>query len=126
MTSSPLADALDRIASDDSGSPDEFTGRAQMRKLLESRIDALPESLRAVFVLRSVEDLTVAQTAQCRGVPAQTVRSRHFRAKSLLREALEHSVSLAERDVFEFAGERCDRIVARVLARLTVVPWLLG
>lgn len=122
----PVDDALDRIASVNSRSPDALTERAPMRKFLESTIDALPESLRAAFALISLEELTVADTAHCLGIPAETVRSRHLRAKSRLREALEHSASLAERDVFEFAGERCDRIVARVSARLTVALKLLG
>ena len=92
--------------------------RAQMRAILERRIDALPEAFRAVFVLRSVEELTVEETAECLGIPAETVRSRHFRAKSLLREALAREVDIAERSVWEFAGARCDGIVARVLARI--------
>ncbi len=89
-----------------------------MRDLLERKIDALPESFRAVFVLRSVEELTVEETAACLGIPAETVRSRHFRARSLLREALAREVDFAQREVFRFDGERCDRIAARVLARL--------
>ena len=46
------------------------------------------------------------------------MRSRHFRARGLLREALARDVDLAERDVFAFDGARCDRIVANVLDRL--------
>jgi RNA polymerase sigma-70 factor (ECF subfamily) len=46
------------------------------------------------------------------------VRSRQFRARSLLRESLAREIDLAERDVFEFGGSRCDRIVAAVLSRL--------
>ena len=47
-----------------------------------------------------------------------TVRTRFFRARSLLREALAQKIDLAYGDAFAFAGERCDRIVAAVLARL--------
>src|SRR5512146_172814 len=119
MIPSPADEELDRIASDEFAAPDEATERAQMRDILERKIDALPESFRAVLVLRSVEELTVEETAECLGIPAETVRSRHFRARSLLREALAREVDLAERDVFRFAGARCDRIVAHVLARLT-------
>jgi len=46
------------------------------------------------------------------------VRSRHFRARSLLREALAQEIDLAERDLYEFGGAHCDRVVAAVLARL--------
>ena len=118
MTPSPADDEIEAVPSDEVGSPDAAADRAQMRAILERRIDALPESFRAVFVLRSVEELSVEETAECLGIPAETVRSRHFRAKSLLREALAREVDIAERNVWEFAGQRCDRIVARVLARL--------
>ena len=83
--------------------------------LLERRIDGLPEDFRAVFVLRSVEELSVEETAVSLGIPEATVRTRHFRARSLLRESIAQDLEIAERDVFDFDGERCDRIVAQVL-----------
>jgi RNA polymerase sigma-70 factor (ECF subfamily) len=109
---------LEAVPSDEVGAPDAATDRAQMRAILERRIDGLPETFRAVFVLRSVEELSVEETAESLGIPAETVRSRHFRAKSLLREALAREIDIAERNVWEFAGEHCDRIVAGVLSRL--------
>lgn len=109
---------LDTVRSDDSTAPDLAAGREQIRALLERKLDELPESFRAVFVLRSVEELSVEETAECLGIPPETVRTRHFRARSLLRESLARDMDLAERDLFDFAGTRCDHIVARVLARL--------
>jgi RNA polymerase sigma-70 factor, ECF subfamily len=103
-------------ASDDT--PDRALVRAELRSLLERRIDALPEDFRTVFVLRAVEELSVEETAECLGIPAATVRTRHFRARSLLRESIAQDLDLAERDVFEFGGIHCDRVVARVLAKL--------
>lgn len=117
MIPSPADHEIEAVPAD-GGSPDAAADRAQMRAILERRIDALPETFRAVFVLRSVEELSVEETAQCLGIPEETVRSRHFRAKGLLREALAREVDIAERNVWEFAGERCDRIVARVLATI--------
>jgi RNA polymerase sigma-70 factor (ECF subfamily) len=111
-------ESLDRMASSAIESPEVATMRAQMRAVIERRIDALPESLRIVFVLRSVEELSVEETAACLELPEATVRTRHFRARSLLRESLARQVDAAERDAFEFCGERCDRIVAAVLARV--------
>jgi len=98
--------------------PDKEAGRAQMRAILETKVGELPEVFRAVFVLRSVEELTVEETADVLGLTAETVRSRHFRARGLLRESLARDVDLAERDLFDFGGRHCDAIVARVLARL--------
>lgn len=109
---------LDAMIKHDAETPDQAAARTEMRQLLERKIDELPESFRIVFVLRSVEEMSVEETAQCLAIPEATVRSRHFRAKSLLREALAHELDLAERDVFEFGGAHCDRIVAAVMARV--------
>jgi len=98
--------------------PDRALVRTQMRELLERQLDALPAAFRSVFVLRAVEELSVEETAQALGIPEATVRSRHFRARSLLREALAQEIDLAERDLYEFGGAHCDRVVAAVLARL--------
>jgi RNA polymerase sigma-70 factor (ECF subfamily) len=93
--------------------------RAEMRALLERRIDALPMTFRAVFVMREVEDMTGQEVADALSLPLATVRTRLFRARALLRAALQRDVDTAAGDVFGFAGARCDRIVAGVLARIT-------
>jgi RNA polymerase sigma factor (sigma-70 family) len=103
---------------DQSDSPDSALARAQIRDLLERKVDELPENYRIVFVLRSVEELSVDETAEALGIPEETVRSRHFRAKNLLRESLARELDLAERDLFEFGGDHCDRVVAAVLRRI--------
>ena len=98
--------------------PDNAALRSEMRHLLESRIDTLPDAYRTVFVLRAVEELSVEETAASLGIPESTVRTRFFRARSLLREALAQDVDRAYVDAFGFAGDRCDRIVANVLAQV--------
>ena len=102
----------------DTERPDAALARAELRALLESRLDELPEAFRTVFVLRCVEELSVEETAECLNIPEATVRTRLFRARSMLRESIAQDLDLAERDVFSFDGLRCDRIVARVLPRL--------
>lgn len=91
----------------------------EMRRLLEERIDALPDDYRAVFMLRAVEELSVEEAATALGIPEATVRTRHFRARALLRESLARDIDRSLEEVFGFAGERCDRIVARVLERIS-------
>ena len=122
IVSSDTDSHIDTVAADHTDLPDQAAGRAQMLGILESKLDELPEEFRTVFVLRSVEELSVEETAACLGIPEATVRSRHFRAKGLLREALAREVDLAERDIFEFGGRHCDRVIANVLARLDEVP----
>lgn len=106
------------MESDRDTTPHSSAERAEMRRLLESQIDALPEAYRAVFMLRAVEELSVEETAAVLELPPATVRTRLFRARSLLREALAQKIDIACEDAFSFAGERCDRVVAAVLARL--------
>src|SRR6266850_936834 len=98
--------------------PDYAAQRAQTRRLLEQKIDALPEAYRVVFILRALEEFSVEETAGALGIPEATVRTRFFRARRVLREALATEIDFALDEVFAFAGERCDRIVAGVLARL--------
>ena len=98
--------------------PDQAASRAELRRLLERHIDGLPEQFRTAFMLREVEELSVEEAATALGVPEATVRTRAHRARALLRAALAREIDIATLDAFGFAGERCDRVVARVLARL--------
>ena len=103
-------------------SPSATAWRAEVRRILERRIDELPVAFRTVFIMREVEDMTADETAEALGIPAATVRTRLFRARALLREALARDIDVATPGVFGFAGARCDRIVASVLARVSADP----
>lgn len=119
IASGVLEEQLGQIADADMNrSPEPSAQRAEIRRLLEREIDALPADYRAVFVLRAVEELSVEETAAALAIPPATVRSRLFRARSLLREGLAAKIDLACGEVFPFAGERCDRIVNNVLGRI--------
>ncbi|HUG57628.1 MAG TPA: RNA polymerase sigma factor [Candidimonas sp.] len=101
-----------------SNQPEYLLANIQTRHLLEARIDQLPDLFRSVFVLRAVEELTVEETAMSLGIPEATVRTRYFRARKLLRKSLQGDVGANVNAVFSFAGDRCDRIVAAVMARV--------
>lgn len=109
---------LDIADSDMDNTPDVSAQRTQLRRLLEAEIDALPDDYRVVFVLRAVEEMSVEEAAVVLGIAQATVRSRLFRARSLLREGLAAKIDVACADAFSFAGERCDRIVANVMGRI--------
>lgn len=98
--------------------PERMALRGELRRLIEAGIDELPEAFRSVFMLRAVEEMSVEEVAQALAIPEATVRTRHFRARALLREALAREVDVALGDAFSFDGARCDRIVAGVLRRL--------
>lgn len=117
-------DSQDHHSSEDSMNesspeqPERAALRSETRRLLEAKIDELPDAFRTVFVLRAVEELTVEEAAAVLDIPEATVRSRFFRARGLLRESLSREIDLAHSDAFSFAGARCDRIIANVMARL--------
>jgi RNA polymerase sigma-70 factor (ECF subfamily) len=85
---------------------------------VESAVDALPDDFRAVFMLRAVEQLSVAETALSLDIPEETVKTRFFRARAHLKEDLASALEAQAPRAFAFDGARCDRIVARVLERL--------
>lgn len=99
-------------------SPEHNAMRTQTRHLLEQKIDALPDVFRTVFVLRALEEMSNEEVAACLDIPEATVRTRFFRARSLLREALSREIDFAFEEAFSFDGERCDRIVAGTFERL--------
>jgi RNA polymerase sigma-70 factor (ECF subfamily) len=113
----PAMPDLENVADDKMESPSTVTLRAEVRRILERRLDQLPVAFRTVFVMRDVEDMTVEETAACLGIPEATVRTRLHRARRLLRESLAADLDTAAAGIFPFAGERCDRIVAAVLTR---------
>lgn len=103
---------------DEAEGPEKAAGRGELRRVLEARIDRLPDDYRAVFVLRALEELSVEDTASALEIPEATVRSRFFRARALLRDSLAREIDVTLEDAFSFAGKRCDRLVANVLARM--------
>jgi RNA polymerase sigma-70 factor (ECF subfamily) len=98
--------------------PEQSTLRSEIRAVIEKRIDQLPDVFRTVFVLRALEEMSVEDAATSLNIPQATVRTRYFRARSMLRETLARDIDMATDDAFSFDGERCDRIVSSVLARM--------
>lgn len=98
--------------------PDEALGRAEIRHLLEAKIDRLPDPYCVVFMLRGVQEMSVEETSEALGIPQATVRSRYSRARKLLRQSLSKDLHGALGDAFPFAGRRCDRMVSKIMAAL--------
>jgi RNA polymerase sigma-70 factor, ECF subfamily len=109
---------VEETAASDAPTADQFVEAEHARALLEHAIDALPENFRTVFVLRAVEGLDVRETAECLDINAATVRTRLFRAQRLLRDLLSRRLQGESTEIFDFGAERCDGVVAHVLARL--------
>jgi RNA polymerase sigma-70 factor (ECF subfamily) len=98
--------------------PEQQVSDGEIRTVLEHAIGGLSDEFRTVFVLRAVEGMTGAETAECLGIPEETVKTRLFRAKARLQEALLVALEPAASHAYEFHLSRCDRVVASVLARI--------
>jgi RNA polymerase sigma-70 factor, ECF subfamily len=98
--------------------PETAASGRDLLRILQAAIDGLPEEFRQVFMLRGVEQLSIAETAQLLGIKPATVKTRFHRARRMLQEMLHRKLDDVVRDTFPLAGQRCDAIVATVLARI--------
>ena len=89
-----------------------------LRRLLEKRVEALPDDCRAVFALRVLGELSVEETAAALGTSEVAVRMRYFLSRGLVRESPARDIGYMLEQVYPIDGARNDRIVARVLERI--------
>lgn len=101
-----------------SANPSNAAANGERAGLIEQAVDQLPEDFRTVFVMRAIEQLSVQETAASLDINPATVKTRFHRARSLMQAALNRHLDSAGLNTFEFAGRRCDRLVAKVLERL--------
>lgn len=99
-------------------SPEAEASNGELRMVLQRAVDTLPAKFRSVFVLRAVEQLSVDETARSLDIPEATVKTRYFRARRLLREQISAEMEISGTQLYEFAGERCQRLAENVLQRL--------
>jgi RNA polymerase sigma-70 factor (ECF subfamily) len=98
--------------------PERTMAQRQIQLLLEQAIDDLPETFRMVLVARTIEGMSVEETATLLGLRPETVKTRLHRARLLLRDALDKQAASALTDTFPFGDGRCARMTERVLLRL--------
>lgn len=90
--------------------------------LLEAAVDALPSIYRSVFILRDIERLSTAETAECLGLSEEAIKVRLHHARALLRKELTARTGRDVSEAFPFAGSRCDGVVFNVLNRIRSLP----
>jgi RNA polymerase sigma-70 factor (ECF subfamily) len=79
----PLEGAMDEaehpagpwLQDDPESQPDRAAMRSELRRIMENRIDLLPDPFRTVFVLRAVEEWSVEEIAATLAIPEATVRA---------------------------------------------------
>ena len=98
--------------------PEHAASGRDLLRILQAAIDRLPDEFRQVFMLRGVEQLSIAETAELLEIKPATVKTRFHRARRLLQELLHRKLDDVVRDTFPLGGQRCDAIVGIVLARI--------
>ena len=106
--------------------PESQAYTAELKRLMESSIDALPESYRLVFVCREVEGLSTAETAEALQIGEEAVKTRLHRARAMLRRELFSRAGASSVEAFAFHLTRCDAVVQRVLAAVLASAKPLG
>ncbi|HJS86669.1 MAG TPA: RNA polymerase sigma factor [Acetobacteraceae bacterium] len=99
-------------------SPEAEAARNELKRLLEAAIDRLPPAFRVIFILCAIEHMSIEDAAIALNIPENTVKTRLYRARKMLRESLGSAFASMLEDIFPFAGARCDRVAAAVLCRL--------
>ncbi len=104
-------------ASDD---PERTMAQRQILHLVEEATDRLPAAFRSVFVARVIEGLSMEETAELLGIKPETVKTRLYRARQMVRKDLDAQIGPVLMDAFPFAGRRCDRLKDAVMRRLGI------
>lgn len=106
--------------------PESETALVEMSNILEQAIENLPEAYRAVVMMRDVEEMTTAETAECLSLTEENVKIRLHRAHGMLRKKLYANARISAATAFPFHASRCDRVVANVFARLAAFETVQG
>ena len=101
---------------------DDVVAARELARLVERHVDALPDGLRVVLVLRDIEEMDTAATAAALGLSAEVVRVRLHRARAALQAAISADIGRELDGMFRYLGDRCDRMTARVMRAIGALP----
>lgn len=68
--------------------PDQIASQRETRRAIDAALEELDDKYRLVFVLRDIEGLTTAETAETLQISQENVKIRLMRARLMLRERL--------------------------------------
>jgi RNA polymerase sigma-70 factor (ECF subfamily) len=101
-----------------SSDPERTTAGREFGRMVEQAIDQLPDIYRSVLIMREVEGMSTSEAASILDVEPEVIKTRLHRARAALRDAIEDRMGEQMKTTYTFGNERCDRVVAAVLARL--------
>src|SRR5690606_35176943 len=93
--------------------PQETMIRKEAKELLEDAIDRLDLKYRTVYILKEVEEMSLAEIAVALDLTISNVKVRLHRAKVMLKDQLYELTK--NNGIFEFGFGRCDRITENVM-----------
>jgi RNA polymerase sigma-70 factor (ECF subfamily) len=102
-----------------SPNPEQRASIAELGQLLEAAVLDLPDQYRTVVMLRDIEELSTLETAEALELTEENVKVRLHRGRSMMRNWLFLRAGESAKTAFPFMGERCDRVVVSVYARLS-------
>jgi RNA polymerase sigma-70 factor (ECF subfamily) len=111
-------DAMADFSKGPNADPERTAAGREFGHLVEQAIDGLPDIYRSVLILREIEGMTTEETASVLDVEVDVIKTRLHRARAALRGAIENRVGEQMQNAYTFGNERCDRVVAAVLAKL--------
>src|SRR4051794_36126816 len=98
--------------------PEQNASGAQLRNFLEQAVLDLPEQYRTVIMLRDIEELSTAETADALDLTVENVKIRLHRGHGMIRNWLFERIGAKAKEAFPFMGIRCDRVVEAVFCRI--------
>jgi RNA polymerase sigma-70 factor (ECF subfamily) len=98
--------------------PEQQVSERELVGLLQSAVLALPAKYRSVLMLRDIEEMSTADTAEALELTEENVKVRLHRARALLRRELFARTGEQRGNAFPFMGVRCDRMVEAVMQRI--------
>jgi RNA polymerase sigma-70 factor, ECF subfamily len=98
--------------------PEQNAAQHELMRLIEEAVDHLPDSFREVFVMREIEQMNQAETAECLGLKEETVKTRLHRARGHIESYLLKRAGEGIRTAYSFGDSRCTRIVTIVLQEI--------
>lgn len=117
LSTSPLenkSNVIFEIPGDDQMDPEKRIIMNEAKQLMERAVDSLKVEYRTVYMMREIEEMSMAEISECLDISVPNAKVRFHRAKQMLKEKL-YTISTDSTDLFGFGFSKCDRIADFVM-----------
>lgn len=113
-----ISEMSGRVMTSHAENPEQAVATAEAATMLERAILSLPRDYRVVLVMRDMEEMSTAETAQALEITPESVKVRLHRARVRLRHELYRYAGATGAAAFQFHAIRCNRVTKAVMARI--------